>query len=885
MYLYYGNHAAISESDGAGVFEVFDDFVGSSLSSLWSGSATVSDGVASISSVIYSTEEVSSDLIIEAKIRYPSTGTHVRLYAYRQDASNFIWGTTQPTNLSYVSVKTSGTWKLDSGVASILESNTWMRYQFKKTGASLNFVVSNYATEVQKSTKSASYATTFTSPRVALEAYSGPIEVDFIFVRKYIETDPTLSVVLVGVNPNYPRKASSFFLTPSSLTGQYDILIGIIHDDIEALYSILSGKETEGRYPIEVKEVLESVFQICSLSQISSLYALPGGAPLQAIYSILADLVLEYRIHIEDQIFTPDCFYSLKIVRKMDQLATASFNFVSSEAPTGTASLMRQGRVIRILYNDLVRFAGEIRQVEKDDTTGIWAISCESGACKLSDDQIETVETISDTAADEVVTALLPSTAWTGTIEAAPSIDYTTEYANILTHIVNIANLIGYDWQDRQEEYRYQVGTVTETTISVPGANWETDTHAGRYLLVLSGAGKWTSAQIASNTAEVLTLAAGAGLVTAGVAAGNAFSIFGNFVLDLVSHLGSTSPVVTMQINEDLFESFRTQDITRVYNRIVVAGSSSLTQDRNSTISGCTLNMTALVNSEAILMQNTDSTQDSFYVSSTAGFPDSGTILLDEERIAYTSKNSRYFLGCTRGYAGTTAVGHNIQTEIVLVSELQVESTDGFPSAGSIWIGMEKISYTSKTSTSFKTLTRGVDDSMVYAHAAGILVRDASYSDDDPEEGSSVAENGVRKKLVPALGVSDQNTLDRLAQEQLLALQDLQEWGTATLAATSFQADVDVGDMIAIVESDGSATTDYRLVGVTWNQSTGMISIEFGAIEEYFLDDLSRLESAVDLANARGAVASLGTVTYVSPNGEVALVELDSGESVWCRIK
>jgi len=56
MYLYYGNHAAISESDGAGVFEVFDDFVGSSLSSLWSGSATVSDGVASISSVIYSTE-------------------------------------------------------------------------------------------------------------------------------------------------------------------------------------------------------------------------------------------------------------------------------------------------------------------------------------------------------------------------------------------------------------------------------------------------------------------------------------------------------------------------------------------------------------------------------------------------------------------------------------------------------------------------------------------------------------------------------------------------------------------------------------------------------------------------------------------------------------
>ena len=138
---------------------------------------------------------------------------------------------------------------------------------------------------------------------------------------------------------------------------------------------------------------------------------------------------------------------------------------------------------------------------------------------------------------------------------------------------------------------------------------------------------------------------------------------------------------------------------------------------------------------------------------------------------------------------------------------------------------------------------------------------------------------------MPALGVTDQNTLDRLAQAQLIALEDIQEWGEGYLASTSMHSTFDVGDTITLEEPDATASSEYRLMGMAWDQMQGMVMIQFGAAEEYFLDDLSRLRSGIDIANSRGAVASMGKIMSVSDNSEVADVELDSGRRVWCRIK
>jgi hypothetical protein len=45
-------------------------------------------------------------------------------------------------------------------------------------------------------------------------------------------------------------------------------------------------------------------------------------------------------------------------------------------------------------------------------------------------------------------------------------------------------------------------------------------------------------------------------------------------------------------------------------------------------------------------------------VDSTTGFPAAGTIIIDSELITYTSKTGTDFVGCTRGALGTTAVSH-----------------------------------------------------------------------------------------------------------------------------------------------------------------------------------------------------------------------------------
>lgn len=53
------------------------------------------------------------------------------------------------------------------------------------------------------------------------------------------------------------------------------------------------------------------------------------------------------------------------------------------------------------------------------------------------------------------------------------------------------------------------------------------------------------------------------------------------------------------------------------------------------------------------------STATTISVDTTAGYPTSGEILVELERVSYTSKNDTQFLGCSRGATGTVAVAHS----------------------------------------------------------------------------------------------------------------------------------------------------------------------------------------------------------------------------------
>jgi hypothetical protein len=61
-------------------------------------------------------------------------------------------------------------------------------------------------------------------------------------------------------------------------------------------------------------------------------------------------------------------------------------------------------------------------------------------------------------------------------------------------------------------------------------------------------------------------------------------------------------------------------------------------------------------------------TDTTITVSTTAGYPQAGTVLVGSEYITYTGKTDTQLTGCTRGTASTTAAAHTISTNVELTS-------------------------------------------------------------------------------------------------------------------------------------------------------------------------------------------------------------------------
>ncbi len=906
--IHYGNPGAESESDGDGTYLFFDHFDGDELdASRWTvyrRAVSVENGYARFRGTsgtkarVRSNIQIGPNVIVEQrlKITVAQPGVFHFMEVARSDdpgagGTDYYWNYGGGVSYQVVAGGRTG------GVAEPVRAPTYGDWRTFRT---YQMVWTLARLTVYQDGVSRDYTRTRT-PQLPCyiwfqEGASGEMHVDYCLVRTYSAAPPALLRTSRGMIVQTPPIGAILrYSVPTEIEILYDIEIGAAGSNLSLLYHILRAQEILPIYDILRSQELAAVYQIEVLKDLLTTYHIlikqeavipydiPGGVTFTLVYSIDAEAVLDYQVNVTDQIYGPDRFWDLVITRKLNQVHTATFELWTEGSDT---SQVREGEVLRIFYNDEVRFSGEIRSIRKDDMSGIWSIVCESGACRLADSAISGVLDYKSTPADQILRAVLPGPAWVGSIEAGPAVDYRQEYADTLSHVVNVANVIGYDWRVRQQEDRYQVTSRTATTITVAGAGWPASSQglAGRVVVVTSGKAKFRAGIIISHTTDTLTFA-GSSWVSDGLAAGDMIRIFGPFRLDVQKRIGSPTPRKTFTVNETIFDSCTGRDIERVANSIVVPGTASITQDRRSIISGCTTLMTPITVTEAILRSNLSSSATEIPVDSTSSFPPSGTIQIEGERIAYTEKTLSSFTGCTRGVGGTQPAAHNLQTEVVLTSEMPVESTAGFPPSGTIWIGIEKIGYTSLSPTAFLTLTRGIDKTEIYSHRAGVLARCGLYTDENPEPGSSVALYGVRRRIVPALGVLDQNTLDILAQERLLAFQDLKVWGSATVPAPSFLEDIDVGDEIAIVPAGGGSPDEYRLVGIVWRQMTGEIEIEYGATREAFLEDLTRLEKGVELATARGAVAMLGTVLSVSENGEVAQVLLDDGTTVWARIR
>jgi len=155
-------------------------------------------------------------------------------------------------------------------------------------------------------------------------------------------------------------------------------------------------------------------------------------------------------------------------------------------------------------------------------------------------------------------------------------------------------------------------------------------------------------------------------------------------------------------------------------------------------------------------------------VSSTTGFATNGRIQIDSEKIDYTGVTGTSFTGLVRGAAGTTASAHllnavvsqpgslpNLPTNTSAAltagsTSIPVVSTTRYAPNGRILIDSELINYTSKSTTSFDGLTRGVGGTTAAAHSNGAIVSQNICS---VSSAGFVSSDSVVRNISAALGL------------------------------------------------------------------------------------------------------------------------------------
>lgn len=163
------------------------------------------------------------------------------------------------------------------------------------------------------------------------------------------------------------------------------------------------------------------------------------------------------------------------------------------------------------------------------------------------------------------------------------------------------------------------------------------------------------------------------------------------------------------------------------------------------------------------------------------------------------------------------------QTTIGVVDASQL------PATGGAWIGMEKITYSGKTGNDLTGVTRGVSGGIdAYAHSVEIEVVDSQYTEDVPESGSNIDNDGLKQLPLEDKSIIDQDTLDRLAQEELAKRKDLVK-RIVIEPSDPYDAmrTVNVGDTVTLVDADSDLNGEFRVASKELMSQTGLEKVVF----------------------------------------------------------
>lgn len=198
--LYYGNPQATSESSGSSVFDFFEDFdsLNGDVWSTVSGSPSVSGGILTVpqSSQIRSTATYAVNTTMMVRAQFTSASNYQDVVGYWSAANHRAIFITINTAQNAQSWLGSG----GSTMTEMTDPGGYNIYEIKRNGGSSNIFSINNGTPV-------THSVNVSSSSLPLSIYASStagdkIYVDWVLIRKYTATEPTLTLKQYGPRPD-----------------------------------------------------------------------------------------------------------------------------------------------------------------------------------------------------------------------------------------------------------------------------------------------------------------------------------------------------------------------------------------------------------------------------------------------------------------------------------------------------------------------------------------------------------------------------------------------------------------------------------------------------------------------------------------------------------